>query len=128
MENNSEMKKEFLSTMQTIQKSYDKLIKLFEQNSKKGEKANQDARFVLPQASETKIVVTMNVRELLHFFKERCCTRAQWEIRSLANKMLEICKKTLPEVFADAGEKCASLNYCPEGEKFSCGKYPTKKK
>jgi len=128
MENNPEMKKEFLSTMQTIQKSYDKLIKLFEQNSKKGEKANQDARFVLPQASETKIVVTMNVRELLHFFKERCCTRAQWEIRSLANKMLEICKKTLPEVFADAGEKCVSLNYCPEGQKFSCGKFPTKKK
>jgi thymidylate synthase (FAD) len=90
----------------------------------KGEKANQDARFVLPQGSQTKIVVTMNCRSLLHFFKERCCTRAQWEIRALAEKMLKICKEKLPCVFGEkAGAKCEAYKFCPEGENFSCGKY-----
>jgi len=69
----------------------------------------------------------MNARELLHFFKVRCCSRAQWEIRNLAYKMLEICKKNLPTVFEKAGPKCVFLGYCPEGEKFTCGRYPLKK-
>jgi thymidylate synthase (FAD) len=68
----------------------------------------------------------MNCRELLHFFEERCCMRAQWEIRELANKMLEICKQQLPIVFANAGSKCIRLGYCPEGKGLSCGKYPLK--
>jgi thymidylate synthase (FAD) len=91
-----------------------------------GEMANQDARFALPQAAETKIVVTMNCRELLHFFEHRCCSRAQWEIRQLADKMLEICAGKLPAVFAGAGAKCVVLGYCPETEKFCCGRYPAK--
>ena len=91
-----------------------------------GESANQDARFALPQAAETKIVVTMNCRELLHFFEHRCCSRAQWEIRKLANRMLDICREKLPAVFSGSGAKCEALEYCPEGEKFNCGKYPVK--
>ena len=91
----------------------------------KGEEAQQDARFLLPQATETKIVVTMNCRELLHFFSQRCCQRAQWEIRTLAERMLKICQERLPVVFEGAGAKCQILGYCPEG-RFSCGRYPTK--
>jgi thymidylate synthase (FAD) len=87
---------------------------------------NQDARFVLPQAAETKIVVTMNCRELLHFFAQRCCRRAQWEIRSLAERMLELCKEQLPVIFNQGGAKCEALGYCPEGERFCCGKFPAK--
>jgi thymidylate synthase (FAD) len=121
-----EMKKEFLRTVSDIQKSYDKLIEKFKEKNITGEKANQDARYVLPQAAETKIVITMNCRELLHFFKQRCCARAQWEIKALADKMLEACKAVLPAVFENAGAKCVSLNYCPEGEKFTCGKYQVK--
>lgn len=79
----------------------------------------EDARFVLPNAAETKIVVTMNVRELLHFFSLRCCNRAQWEIRELALKMLELVKPTAPYVFMDAGAPCVS-GTCPEG-KMTCG-------
>jgi thymidylate synthase (FAD) len=82
---------------------------------------------VLPQAVETKIVVTMNCRELLNFFRQRCCARAQWEIRRLAQEMLKICKQGLPAVFGNAGPKCVELGYCPEGERFTCGRYSSKK-
>lgn len=126
IEKNQEAKIEFEKLMEEIQKSYTKLILLMDQDNIKGEAANQDARFVLPQAAETKIVVTMNCRELLHFFQHRCCSRAQWEIRQLANKMLDICAEKLPAVFTGSGAKCETLQYCPEGEKFCCGKYPVK--
>ena len=76
----------------------------------------EDARFVLPNACATKIVVTMNCRALLHFFEERCCNRSQWEIRAMAKAMLAICKDKLPVVFATAGPKCTRLGRCPEAK------------
>lgn len=83
----------------------------------------EDARYLLPNAAETKIVITMNVRELLHFFNLRCCNRAQWEIREMAHKMLELARPTAPFVFARAGAPCVS-GACPEG-KMTCGNpYP----
>lgn len=126
IEKNTETKKIFLQGMKEIQENYNKLLELYKAEGKAGEQANQDARFLLPQAAETKIVVTMNCRELIHFFKHRCCTRAQWEIRDLANRMLAICRKELPAVFRHAGAKCEALGYCPEGEKFTCKRYPVK--
>jgi thymidylate synthase (FAD) len=98
----------------------------FKAKDKSGEQVNQDIRFILPPAAETKIVVTMNCRELLHFFEQRCCSRAQWEIRALACSMLDICKLNLPSVFSGAGAKCEKLSYCPESKQFNCGKFPTK--
>jgi len=127
IKNNPKALAEFSKLMTEIQASYDKLSKYLSEGGKEGQSANQDVRFVLPQAAETKIVVTMNSRELLHFFKHRCCSRAQWEIRALANAMLKICKEKLPAVFSNGGAKCEDLGYCPEGEKFCCGKYPVKK-
>ena len=85
-----------------------------------GEGANEDARFVLPNACETKLIMTMNARELLHFFSIRCCNRAQWEIRELAWEMLKICRREAPALFRDAGPACAS-GPCGEG-KMSCGR------
>ena len=83
----------------------------------------EDARYLLPNAAETKIVITMNVRELLHFFELRCCNRAQWEIREMAWKMLELARPTAPYIFADAGAPCIH-GTCPEG-KMTCGNpYP----
>lgn len=83
----------------------------------------EDARYLLPNAAESKIVVTMNVRELLHFFSLRCCNRAQWEIREMAHRMLELARPTAPFVFADAGAPCVR-GACPEG-KMTCGNpYP----
>ena len=83
----------------------------------------EDARYILPNAAETKIVVTMNIRELLHFFNVRCCNRAQWEIRDLAWKMLELARPTAPFIFAQAGPGCVR-GACPEG-KMTCGNpYP----
>jgi thymidylate synthase (FAD) len=83
----------------------------------------EDARYVLPNAMETKIVVTMNVRELLHFFELRCCKRAQWEIRALALRMLDLVTPTAPYVFFDAGASCRR-GPCREGS-MTCGEpYP----
>lgn len=85
-----------------------------------GEGSNEDARFVLPNACETHITLTMNARELLHFFSLRCCSRAQWEIRALATEMLRLCKQVSPVIFESAGPACVS-GPCPEGAK-TCGK------
>jgi len=80
----------------------------------------EDARYLLPNACETKIVISMNARELLHFFKLRCCNRAQWEIHALADKMLKLVKQVAPAIFRNAGPGCVE-GTCPEG-KMSCGK------
>ena len=85
-----------------------------------GEGTNEDARFVLPGACETRMLVTMNVRELRHFFSLRMCNRAQWEIRALATEMHRQCMKVAPAFFRDAGPGCLR-GACPEGTK-SCGK------
>lgn len=82
--------------------------------------ANEDARFLLPNACETKMVVTMNARSLHNFFAMRCCNRAQWEIHELADRMLVECKKVAPNLFLDAGPKCM-FSSCQEGP-MSCGK------
>lgn len=84
----------------------------------------EDARYILPNATETKIIVTFNVRSLLHFFSLRCCNRAQWEIRILANLMLAEVKKVASLLFKKAGSACKQKGYCPEG-KMSCGIAPT---
>ena len=80
----------------------------------------EDARYLTLQAGTTRLMVTMNVRELRRFFELRTCRRAQWEIRAMADEMLRLCKEVAPALFADAGPGCAR-GYCPEGEK-SCGK------
>lgn len=90
---------------------------------KLGENANEDARFVLPNACETHITFTMNARELLHFFSLRCCNRAQWEIRELATEMLRLCKEAAPVIFENSGPGCVS-GACPEGAR-SCGQAKT---
>ncbi|MCX6710043.1 MAG: FAD-dependent thymidylate synthase [Candidatus Woesearchaeota archaeon] len=75
----------------------------------------EDARYLLPNAASTRIMVTMNARELLHFFELRTCERAQWEIRDMAKKMLKECYKTAPIIFETAGPECIS-SYCTQGE------------
>jgi len=79
----------------------------------------EDARFVLPNAAETKIVLTMNARELHHFFNLRCCRRAQWEIRAMAKEMLRLARGAAPLLFAKAGPGCLQGS-CPEGA-MTCG-------
>ncbi len=85
-----------------------------------GEQGNEDARFVLPGACETRLIMTMNVRELHHFFALRMCSRAQWEIRAMAREMHRLCLAAAPLLFEKAGPGCL-CGPCPEGEK-TCGK------
>lgn len=106
--------------MKQAQDAYDAMMKGLAERGITGEEAQQDARFLLPNAAETKIVVTMNARELLHFFRVRCCNRAQWEIREMATLMLQEVKKVAPVIFMDAGPGCVK-DKCPEG-KMTCGK------
>lgn len=116
IEVNDEAQHLFEKTMENIQKSYDELVALGV--------AKESARYVLPSACETKIVMTMNARSLFNFFNHRCCLRAQTEIREMAYAMLKEVKKVAPETFKNAGAHCKSLGYCPEG-KMSCGLFPT---
>ena len=83
-------------------------------------KAIEDARFVLPNACETQMIMTMNARSLHNFFKHRCCNRAQWEIKDVADQMLALCLKVAPELFKNAGPACVR-GACSEG-KMTCGK------
>ena len=76
----------------------------------------EDARFYLPNAAKTNITLSMNARTLLHFFKLRCCARAQWEIRQMADEMLKQAKRVAPTIFENAGPNCVQLRYCPEGD------------
>ena len=86
----------------------------------------EDARYILPQAVTTKMIISANARELLHIFKLRCCSRAQWEIRKVAMDMLKEVKSIAPTIFENAGPPCI-LGPCPEGE-LSCGKPWSKNK
>lgn len=90
--------------------------------SKARKLANEDARFLLPNACETKIIVTMNIRSLFNFFEHRCCNRAQWEIRAVADEMLRLCIEAAPDIFSHAGPSCVVTGKCPEG-KMTCGKF-----
>ncbi len=106
-------KAKFEELMGTIQSTYNELVELGVHK--------EDARYCLANAAETKIVVTMNARTLLHFFELRCCVRAQWEIRSLAELMLKEVKKVAPLLFKKAGPTCITSNYCGEGD-LTCGR------
>lgn len=108
----------YIETLQVLQDNYNKLVEL-------GIPA-EDARMVLPNGIETKIIVTMNCRSLFNFFQERLCARAQWEIRQLANEMLKECKKVAPNIFKYAGPSCVTERICWQG-KLNCGK-PEKNK
>lgn len=113
-------KAEFEHQMQMIQSWYREWqSELLEAGYTQGE-ANEDARFVLPNATTTSLMVTMNARELMHFFELRCCNRAQWEIRELAWLMLDQCRIAAPQLFENAGPACMRVS-CPEG-KMSCGR------
>ena len=107
---------EFERQMDTMHEWYTQ----WQQRLGTGEGGNEDARFVLPGACETRMMVTMNVRELRHFFSLRMCTRAQWEIRALAGEMHRLCMEVAPALFENAGPGCLR-GACPEGEK-TCGK------
>ena len=116
----AELKVLFERTMEKIQKSYTYLTDKLVQRGSSTESAREDARFVLPNATETKIMVTMNARELLHFFRQRLCNRAQWEIRAMALAMLKLVRPVAPTIFRHAGPPCLK-GKCPEGTR-TCGK------
>lgn len=136
IEANPEASALFGEAMAADQRVYGQLVEILEkqyleENQKTGMSATQaksaaeksaieDARFVFPNACETKIVATMNARSLVNFFNHRCCNRAQWEIRNLADEMLKCVKGVAQTLFETAGPKCLT-GPCPEG-KMTCGK------
>lgn len=138
IEENDEARQLFIDAMKRDQEVYDKLIEiLYKENYKKyieegktekqaaqmAEKVSiEDARYVFPNACETKIVFTMSARALLNFFRMRCCERAQWEIREMATEMLKKVREVAPILFKNAGPGCLN-GPCPEGN-MSCGKLP----
>ena len=115
IEKNKRTKKAYEETMETIWAHYNKLLDL--------KIPSEDARYVLPNATCTNIMVTMNARSLLNFFELRCCLHAQWEIRLLANKMMQEAKKVAPLIFKNAGPTCKTKKICSENKKI-CPLYP----
>ena len=123
-------------SMRAAQAAYDRIAEVLTEKHKKAflaegkdektatrlasKKAIEDARFVLPNACETKMVVTMNARSLQNFFHHRCCNRAQWEIREVAEQMLRLVYGVAPNIFKKAGPSCVA-GACPEGN-MTCGK------
>ena len=130
-----EARRIFIKAMEEDQRKYDELTNILKEKHierfiedgydkdkaiRLGEKkAIEDARYVFPNACETKIVFTMNARALFNFFKHRCCNRAQWEIRELAKEMLRLVKDVSPTLFKNIGPGCLK-GPCPEGS-MSCG-------
>ncbi len=137
IENIPEAKREFLTAMEQAQAHYDKITDVLVQKHKEGliklgtdeetagkaaeKRAIEDARYILPNACETKIICTFNARSLMHLFELRCCNRAQWEIRELATQMLKLVLKVAPNVFSHSGPSCFN-GPCKEG-KMCCGKF-----
>jgi thymidylate synthase (FAD) len=114
-----EARKVFYEAMDNARRSYERLVEMGLAEGRGKESVFEDARFVLPNAAETKIVVTMNARELRHFFALRCCRRAQWEINRLAWAMRHLASSAAPLLFEGTGPGCMTGG-CPEG-KMSCG-------
>lgn len=131
--NNEKCKEIYVNAMKNIQRDYDIIVdNLMQDYLKQGldkkvaeKKAIEDARYVFPNACETKIILTMNARSLINFFNHRCCERAQWEIRNLADEMLKQVKEVAPILFKYAGPNCVK-GACPEG-KMTCGKSSEKR-
>ncbi|WP_432408765.1 FAD-dependent thymidylate synthase [Wukongibacter sp. M2B1] len=131
-----EAKEKFIKAMEDDQKYYDELVEILldkhyhtykqegysDKDAKRlAEKRSiEDARYVFPNACETKIVFTMNARALFNFFNHRCCNRAQWEIRELATEMVKQVKRVAPILFRHSGPNCLNKP-CPEGN-MTCGK------
>ncbi len=111
----------FEEAMSHARRAYDRLVALGEEKGLEREAVQEDARFVLPNAAETRIVVTMNTRELRHFFRIRCCRRAQWEINRLAWRMRRLVLDVAPLLFAGSGPDCLH-GKCREGKHMFCGK------
>lgn len=111
---NDEAKAKFENLMHTIRQTYDELVAM--------DVPKEDARYVLANATETKVLATFNARSLLNFFSLRCCNRAQWEIRQMAYLMLAEVKKVAPLLFKNAGATCVRTGRCPEGA-MTCGKF-----
>ena len=150
IEKNEDARELFMKSMKRVQEEYNQLVEILYKNeldilikqytsdkelmsieeinakqyailkSKAEKKAIEDARYVFPNACETKIMVTMNARELIHFFNHRCCNRAQWEIRKMAKEMLMQARTIAPVLFKYAGPSCVN-GPCPEGG-MCCGK------
>ena len=134
IETNIEAKKLFLEAMEKDLEYYNKITNILKEKHKKEliqsgvedsladrqaeKKSIEDARFVLPNACATKMIMTLNARSLMNFFRLRCCNRAQWEINELACKMLALVSEVAPSLFKNAGPACIS-GKCSEG-KMSC--------
>ena len=130
-----EAKEEFIRAMEEDQRHYENLTNILTEKHKKAllakgkdektaarmaqKQAIEDARFVLPNACDTKMIVTFNARSLMNFFTLRCCRRAQWEIQDVAIQMLRLVKQAAPHLFAKAGPNCVR-GACSEG-KMTCG-------
>lgn len=118
--NNPKLKHAFEFDLYTMNSNYEFMVHELIASGRTEQEAREDARFLLPNAAAMQLVVTMNARELKHFFSLRCCNRAQWEIRALADRMRTLVLEVEEGLFKDSGAPCQRGKPCPEGTR-SCG-------
>lgn len=121
IKDNEKLTELFIENMEQQQQLYNQLTEGLMEEGYEEKEAIEAARYLLPNATETKIVVTMNARSLLHFFEVRCCNRAQQEIREMADEMLDQLKDIAPIIFTAAGPTCVTEGRCTEGA-MGCGR------
>lgn len=113
IQNNPEALELFQNAVKVSDEAYTKMVALGI--------PKEDARFIFPNATGTQLILTLNGRSLVHLLSLRCCNRAQWEIRNMANLMLQECRKVSPKLFNNVGPSCyTNHGICPEG-KMCCG-------
>ncbi|MDD6307960.1 MAG: FAD-dependent thymidylate synthase [Clostridia bacterium] len=141
IEADADAKAIYLHAMEQDQKDYDRLTEILykkhfaamiqngvaekDARTRAQKKAIEDARYILPNACETKLMATFNARSLYNFFSHRLCERAQWEIRALADEMLRLVREVAPTLFAKCAPPCV-FGACPEGH-MTCGKAAEKR-
>ena len=108
------IRKEYADIMEYLRKCYKRMVD--------AGIPEEDARYILPNACCTNIIVTVNARELRHIAEERMCAKAQWEIRELVTEMVRQAKEVAPTLFADVGPECEKTHICYE--RNGCGRYP----
>lgn len=115
----------YLKHAEECNRVYNELINILVEEGHDAGKCAEDARYILHSGIETKIIATFNARSLFNFFAHRCCMRAMNETRKVADMMMKLVTDIAPTLFETTGAPCEFSGFCPELEKFSCGRYPS---
>ena len=112
--------------MRETMRLYEQIQSYVQYKTKNSERANEQARYVLPMATNSAFSIAFTPEALIHYCNTRLCVRTEDKHRELAQALKEATIQILPELTEYLVPNCKNLLWCPE--KKSCGAYPTKAK